>query len=65
MRPMTEATKTNSCWPWAHQWEKWRDFETRAIDSPTLGGTVGVAIKQVRRCEVCNEVRLRTEKTTL
>jgi hypothetical protein len=53
------------CWPWAHAWAKWRDLSSTEVVSRVVDGVVGISIKQERRCFTCNQVQLRTEKTTL
>lgn len=53
------------CWPWSHRWMKWRDLQARELLREDRAGTIGMAIKQERRCSSCNMVQLRTEQTTL
>jgi hypothetical protein len=59
------VTTNFSCWPWFHQWMQWHDIDQRQVISKEIGGSVGMAIKQERRCCRCNQVQLRTESTTL
>ena len=60
------VTTDFSCWPWLHQWMQWHDIDAHTVTREDLAGrTIGMAIKQERRCCRCNQVQLRTEKTTL
>lgn len=59
---MPAAGNTTACF-WRHRWGKWTD---KTEGQKTRDGRViGKIIVQERRCEVCNQVALRTEEAVI
>jgi len=54
------------CWPWSHQWTKWENRE-EAAPLMERGTTfrIGTLIVQLRTCENCGKLQLRTAKTRI
>lgn len=55
-----------SCF-WRHDWTKWED-KTDGVKTYDDNGTkrvIGKIIVQERRCQRCNEARLRIEEVTI
>ncbi len=68
----TETAKA-SCWPWGHKWSKWADKTwSKLVRDPvfatyttTAPAEVGLECIQERRCQRCNMLQLRSERTQL
>lgn len=56
------VTRDFSCWPWAHQWQRWIDIDHGKV--VTYDDKVkGQFITQERRCNRCEKVQLRIAKS--
>jgi hypothetical protein len=69
-----EVSPMKNCWPWNHQWSKWKDIQSKEVqrkytDAETFKESspqiVGHFIEQERRCERCGMVQLRRETVLL
>lgn len=59
---MMEAERRPFCWPWSHNWPRWRDLRSRELDMYEGEGEQSIEITQQRRCERCGRLQLRKVK---
>jgi hypothetical protein len=65
--PASTDKKRNYCWPWSHEWTKWKTIETGHLDIRDETGkplfVTGNFEIQHRVCETCGMSQLRKATT--
>ena len=47
-------TQTRRCWPWSHDWEKWKMISVKAVNlDPYMSTTQEYFDMQERKCKLC------------